>query len=168
MTQNYFQGTTIKPYHLSIGAVVVNKEGKVCCHYFKSVKIPGDLTALDDFYILMRETPELDETIVETLNRGLMEEFGITGEVITYIGSIQTSFPRKEIRIEKTTLYFLVNPTEIDHTKRKSDDEERESEIQWHDIDFLISKMKEQAPRLHRDDIDESSILENVKDFLAN
>ncbi len=31
---NIFQGTKEHPYHVSVGAVVLNHENKVLCHYF--------------------------------------------------------------------------------------------------------------------------------------
>lgn len=68
--KNYFQGTLDHPYHISIGAVVKNTEGKICCHYFDSLthKSVGTLT---DFILLMRETIEPNETIEQCLMRGL-------------------------------------------------------------------------------------------------
>ncbi len=35
---HFFKGTKEKPYHLSVGAVFINDEGLVCCHYFKDFK----------------------------------------------------------------------------------------------------------------------------------
>ncbi len=40
----------------------------------------------------------------ETINRGLMEEFGATGRTIHYIGAIVSTFPTDNYLIEKTTL----------------------------------------------------------------
>ncbi len=159
--ENYFKGTKTHPYHLSIGAVVVNEENKVCCHYFKKLKFIKTGESFDDFYILMRETMEMGESIEDTLHRGLMEEFGITGEIITYLGSIKANFPIDEVLIEKTTLYFLVKMKTFKPDLRSSEDIEKESEIQWQTVDFLISKMKGQSLRLNST-LDESAILERV------
>lgn len=160
MSSNYFQGTPKNPYHISIGAVVMNDKGLVCCHYFE--KITHQKVWFENFYILMRETPEPHETIEVALKRGLMEEFGMEASLEKYIGSIVAHFPKEGVMVEKTTLYFLCNFISIDETKRKVDDIEATSQILWLDPLDLIVKMKEQGVRLQRKDIDESSILERL------
>jgi len=123
-----------------------------------------------DFYILMRETMEMGEKIEDTLHRGLMEEFGITGDIITYLGSIKSEYPVKSSEpyysIEKTTLYFLVRTKTFKPELRGQDDAEKESEIQWQPIDFLISKMPEQG-RKYSSSLDESSVLEKAKKYIS-
>lgn len=160
MNQNYFQGTLEHPYHISIGAVVKNEEGKICCHYFDTLTIRGSV--FEDFYLLMRETIEPNESIEICLHRGLMEEFGMKANLKTYIGSIVSKFEVREtgIFIEKTTLYFLCDFVSIDQSLRKTDDVEAKSEIQWVDPEVLIVHMREQRERLGREDIDESAIIE--------
>ena len=100
---NYFKGSKENPYHLSVGAVVFNEENKICCHYFKRATLRKVFENFTDFYILMRETMEMGESIEQALHRGLMEEFGIIGDIITYLGSIKGSYPLGEVSIEKTT-----------------------------------------------------------------
>ena len=76
---NYFKASKENPYHLSIGAVVLNGEGKILCHHFESLTLKGE--TFKDFYILMRETIEPSETIEACLERGLREEFGCKAEI---------------------------------------------------------------------------------------
>lgn len=165
---NYFKGVKNKPYHLSVGAVVVNEENKVCCHYFKKITRRKAFANFTDFYLLMRETMEMGETIEQTLHRGLMEEFGVTGEIVTFLGSIKSNYPIDNILIEKTTLYFLVRMKTFNPELRSQEDAEKESEIQWQTIDFLIPKMIEQEVRLKYSTMDESSVLEKAKAYIAN
>lgn len=163
MNKNYFQGTTTHPYHISIGGVVRNEEGKICCHYFDSITHES-VGTLTNFVLLMRETIEENETIEECLARGLMEEFGIVANLNRYIGSITCKFKVSEspVEIEKTTLYFLCDFVSIDEQQRKEDDIEAKSIIKWFTPDELILRMQEQGKRLHRDDTDESSIIKNL------
>lgn len=155
---NHFQGTKENPYHISIGAAVMNKEGKICHHYFE--KILG----YENIVLLMRETIEENETIEQCLHRGLMEEFGMKAELKSYIGSIVSKFKIGDtgINMEKTTLYFLCDFISQDESLRSQEDIERESEIKWFDPKDLIVKMKEQGKRLNREDMDESSVVERV------
>ena len=113
---------------------------------------------------------EMGETIEDTLHRGLMEEFGITAEIIRFIGSIKGSFEVKvsepPYTIYKTTLYFLVRMKTFNPELRSQGDVEKESEIQWLPIEFLIAKMKEQRLRIGSDTLDESVVLENTRRYI--
>ncbi len=156
-SDNYFQGTVDNPTHLSIGAVLVNGKGQIACHYHVQVR------DLKDVYTLMRETIEPDESIEQALQRGLMEEFGASGKLERYLGSIVSSFKRGPKPVEKTTLYFLVRLTNHDTAKRVPGHDEWESDIQWQTADFLTSRMKLQS---RYSDLDESTILARAKKYL--
>jgi hypothetical protein len=166
---NYFQGKQNSPYHISIGAVVRNNEGKICCHYFDEITHPT-VGTLSNFYLLMRETIEPNEKIEECLARGLMEEFGIKATLNSFVGSIVSHFPvmvdsvDTGVVMEKTTLYFLCDFISIDESHRNSseDDPEAKSKINWMDPQELIIKMKEQGKRLGREDMDESAVIERI------
>ena len=139
-----------------------NEEGKICCHYHKQFIHPA-MGEFNDFYLLMRETIEPNESIEKCLSRGLMEEFGIEGTLKSYLGSIVANFSHRNMEVEKTTLYFLCNLISFDLSRRKAEDPEAGSEIVWMDLEELIQKMKEQGKRLNREDVDESKVLERLK-----
>lgn len=162
--KNYFQGTEESPYHISIGAVVLNDENKVLCHYFGNQLKESDSRYPANFYILMRETIEPGESIEQALARGLQEEFSATAKMERYVGS-QVYFIGKDNKIEKTTLYFLCR-LETLSKERNLNDLESKSELRWEDIDVLIGKMKVQYEREKLPDLDESPILERVKGML--
>jgi ADP-ribose pyrophosphatase YjhB (NUDIX family) len=164
--KNYFQGNKDHPYHISVGGVVLNGKNEIMVHHFEREDLPGywpDL-GINDFYILMRETINPNETLEEALHRGLMEEFGVRAELLDYIGSVQCEFRSapEQPKIQKTTLYFLCKFIDQDLSKRSGEDIEGKTKIEWHTRDFLIPKMKEQALKYDRADIDESSILEKI------
>lgn len=161
--KNYYISNKDNPHHLSVGAVVLNDQKEVLCHHFSSITLNG-VTA-NDLYLLVRETLESGETLEEAVHRGLKEEMGAEAEIETYIGSIASEFPRGKILMQKTTLYFLCQLKNIDASKRDVTDPEAGSKITFLPIDKLIKKMKTQSGRYGRTDLDESSILEEVKKF---
>jgi hypothetical protein len=163
--EQLLSGISEFPYHISVGAVLLNDKNEVCVHHFDSATLEGKTAKY--FYILMRETPEPDEAIIETLHRGLFEEFGATASVMHYIGPLVCEVDYKHLK-EKTTLYFLCRLIDQDINDRAKDDAESNSVIEWHNIDFLIEKMQIQGRETGFADIDESKILQRTKQLLSN
>ena len=114
MKKKHFQWTPENPYHISVGAVVRNDKGEICCHYFKKFSRPT-VGSFEDMYILMRESLEDNETLEQCLKRGLMEEFGIVAEQQSFLGSIVSEVPimGSKAFMKKTTLYFLCDLVSI-------------------------------------------------------
>jgi hypothetical protein len=152
---NYYRGVEQLPYHLSVGAVPRNEQGEIACHHFR------EIFGLQDIYILMRETMEPGETPEAALHRGLMEEFGATATIDTYLGSLTTRLAT-DPSIQKTTLYFLCNLNSIDLSLRMPGDLETESEVEWHAPNFLIEKMKAQGVQDPEGSLDESDVLGRI------
>lgn len=162
---NYYQGNKNHPSHLSVGAILVNDKNEICCHHINDQELlRGYWTdeGVVDFYILMRETPEPNETLENALHRGLLEEFGARAEIADYIGPIVSHWKHNDVEVEKTTIYFLCKLIDQDESKRTGDIESK-TILEWHTADFLIPKMKEQSKKYGRTDIDESQILEKLK-----
>lgn len=164
METTYFQGNSEHPQHISVGAVLRNDKGEVCVHHFLAENLKGYWVEekLDDFYVLMRETLETNESLESALHRGLKEEFGATARMLDYIGSLRSHFEHKGVEVEKTTLYFLCELVSQDTNLRLKDDIEGTTELEWHKPEFLIPLMKEQAKKFKRTDVDESEILERT------
>jgi len=167
--KNYFQATSENLYHLSVGAVLVNDKNEVVCHYFKKApeSAPGEYKGLKNAYFLMHETVERGELVEETLHRGLMEEFGATGDALSFLGSQEKVFKGNKVTAIKTTLYFLVRMKEIDLGRRSHEDIEGDSEIVFLPIGDCILNMKEQWDRLHCETLDESEIVERARDCFS-
>jgi ADP-ribose pyrophosphatase YjhB (NUDIX family) len=155
------------PFHISVGAIVVNDKGKILVHKRVRENTPerflDSLGDLNEVYLLMRESLENGETLEEGVRRGIQEEFGVEGVVDGYLGSLQTMIPSTRGAWEKTTLYFRVQVTKIG--ERPQDDGEAHSILEWQDANFLISKMKEQGKNTKRLDLDESKIIEAYVKF---
>lgn len=158
---NLFKHSKEQPFHLSIGALITNEAGEICTHYIKGPWGDG----IEDTYILMRETPEVGESPEQVVHRGLMEEFGMTGSIVRYLGSIQATFPRFEKIIEKTTLYFQVRCETIDPSKRSLEDEEYSLETRWVAPEKLVELMDAQQKRYKRTDLSESKIVRTYLEF---
>lgn len=164
-TPTYFQGNSKHPQHISVGAILVNDKGEVCCHHVHTKDLKGywaDEIHEGDFYLLMRETPEAEETLEHALWRGLVEEFGATAKFIDYVGSIVGHFRHEGVEVEKTTLYFLCRLSDQDLSRRSAADIEGTTTVEWRRPEYLIPLMKQQPARFGRTDIDESSILERA------
>ncbi len=146
---------------MSIGALITNNKGEICTHYIKGPWGDG----IEDTYILMRETPEPGESFENTVERGIMEEFGITGSLQRYLGSIQASFPRWGAQIEKTTLYFHVMCETVDPKRRSGEDVEYNAETRWVQPEQLIELMDAQQGRYERTDLCESKIVRAYLDL---
>jgi hypothetical protein len=171
--ENCFNCGTGLPYQLSVGAVLLDKEDRVMCHYFK------DLTQFHidahDICVLMTETPEPDESLKGALNRGLLEEFGATGKILSFVGSQVVDFDpglyKKELKgkiAEKTTVWFLVRLESIDESRRDKDAIEGKSEIKHIPLDECIQIFKKQHERINREEINCVSILERIKKHIEN
>ena len=162
-----YQARRDNPFHISVGAVVVNGEGKILVHKREkhAAPLPFQSEFLDrnEIYILARETVEDDESLEQAVLRGVAEEFGVAGRVEKYLGArslvITTGNPAWEW--EKTTLYFQVTP--IGEAERVIDDESF-SVLEWHDPDFLIERMRGQGGK-DRSDLDESKIIETYAKY---
>ena len=155
-----YSGKSANPFHVSVGAVLTNQNGKICAHHFTGDIPFFDAVPVDGLYFLMRETVEVGESLTTAVKRGISEEFGATGEVNTYLGSIRSHFDnRDEVSIEKTTLYFHVRCAHFNPQNRDSNDPESISEIVWLDPEQLIKKMESQSADTDRTDLNDAKII---------
>jgi hypothetical protein len=155
-----FQHSPENPYHVSVGAVVV-KDGKILVHNHVKKLMPEKLHFflgdLDSAYTLMRESLENNESLEEAVLRGVQEEFGIEGEVVRYLGSIQADIPEFG-EFEKTTLYFQI--AFQSEGVRSPHDEESHTLLEWHEPGHILKLMEEQLAVTKRADLSESKIIQ--------
>ncbi len=133
MTKDFqIRGDSANPFHLSVGTV--------CTHENKIALV----RKANGTYTLPRETMYSEESLKETLLRGVEEELGIKAKVIRYIGCLITHFNRPGgTDIEKTTVYFLSEKT-ADGNKLQEEDEKSDI-IEWLEKDTCITLLKEQS-----------------------
>lgn len=178
MSNNIYQATKNLPYHLSVGCVLYNNEKKIACHHFDSHVLQvlldncvPEKVQQSGLYVLMRETVENKETLIETVHRGLLEEFGAIAEIKGLLGSKEYYWTSKKGGhvMNKTTVYFLAECLSIDFKKRLAHDIESESVIEWHYPRELIQLMDVQSTAfVQRNDFDERSIVERAHTYLKN
>lgn len=170
--QNIYKNSKEFPYHISVGAVLVNNEGLIACECYPKEMILKFLGIERDVYTLMRETIEDGETILDGLHRGLLEEFGVKGDVLGYLGSLETHvLNEKETKSEdfrKTTLYFLVRLQEGETLRKVSEDTGVTFYNEWMEGEELIRRMNSQSEGLARTDLNESEILQRALQVLSH
>jgi NUDIX domain len=157
----FFQASQKQPYHLSIGAVLFDQNGRIACHHF------SEILGHKDIYILMRESLENDETPIMALHRGLKEEFGATAEPVAFLGSLSGYLPDPRLPFEKTTLYIVCQLIQWNPEDRDLTDPEAGSTIEWLEPATLISLMERQGVRFqHRADADESEMIKRAVPYI--
>lgn len=165
--ENFLNQSLQSPTHISVAALLRNSEGKILCHWFKTEDLPNESEGKGDLYILMRESIHRDEALESAVARGLMEEYGAEGQLVDFLGTIVSHFPssdNREIQIEKTVLYFLVDLIALDESKREVGAVESRSKLLWFTPEELLEKNLMQAKRYTRTDIDDSKI---IRDYIS-
>jgi hypothetical protein len=158
---SFFRHSAQNPYHLSIGAVLFDDQGRIACHHFQ------EIFGYRDVYILMRETMKGTEPPFVTLARGLKEEWGATAEPVAFVGNLSGMLPEGDFHFEKTTLYVVCKLTHWDSQERDVADPEASSVIEWIEPEKLILLMQEQGDRFrHQVDVDESEMVRRAIPYI--
>lgn len=130
-------GNEKNPYHFSVGAVIKRNDT------FAIIKKGGT------HHTLLRETAHANETLVDCLTRGAREELGIAIKTIRFLGGLITHFNRDGgADIEKTTIYFEAEATDVLAAKHQESDETND-EILWVTYKEAVKLLEEQdSPEL--------------------
>ena len=104
----FYQHSLPQPFHISAGAVLFNDRMEICTHHFVADKVPENIRflmgGLAEGYHLMRESLEGDESLQTGVHRGLYEEFGATGTIEKYLGSLTCTVVTPQRSFEKLTI----------------------------------------------------------------
>lgn len=115
----WLRGDKNNPFHLSVGQVAEDSNGKIAL-----IQKP------DGKKTLPRETTYLLEPYDQALTRGADEELGVKVQTVRYLGALITHFDREpKVTVEKTTLYFHTKASA--KTVRKLEEDEAEDTVLW-------------------------------------
>jgi sorbitol-specific phosphotransferase system component IIA len=162
---NYYGATPDRPYHLSVGAVVLDENNNVVCLHYPNID------EITDVYALLNKTVKPGETLEATLNRGAQLELGHEIEIITFLGTQETSDIWWEelgnpTKMEKSVMFFLAKTTNATPETAKEENEEEKREVISKSFDFLIEKMKTQPLKDGMRDFNQSEILRRAKEWI--
>ena len=174
---NMFIGTEEHPYHLSVGAVLVNDAGKFLAHRYDIKKVSlmeaqnyeTEIPPIETFHTVMTETPESGEDLFETLHRGCMEEFGAEVEVLAFLGTQIGHFSRPSkpnVSIEKSMPFFLCRIKTLDDSRRPQGEIESQSDALFFDPEELADIFDSQFKILQRTDSNLGNMVRRAKNLL--
>lgn len=138
-TSNYYGATPDRPFHLSVGIIVLDANNDVLClHYPK-------IDTLENIYTLPTETVITGETLEEAAKRGAQEELGCTVSVIAFLGTQAISDQwwgelGTPTRVEKSIVYFLCKAQRQETVALN--DENRKRNVVSKTFEFLTETMQ--------------------------
>lgn len=164
---NYFGFTLDRPYHLSIGGIILDREHNVyCLHYPK-------IDELKDIFVLPNKTLRKEETLEAALRRGMRAEIGCEIELVTFLGILNTQDTwcgesGNPTAMEKSVVYFLAK--EIAHNPKlaQEENEKQHREISIQSIPFLIEKMEHLQVKDGMRDFNQAKILLRAQEWIAS
>ncbi|MDQ3076522.1 MAG: NUDIX hydrolase [bacterium] len=156
---NFYRSTKEKPYHLSVGCIVVNEKGEMLTRHFK-VFHGKEM----EIFLFPTETIEQHETLEETFHRGLLEEVGVQAEIISFIGSLMGPAQSGDKVFEKTVVYFLGKIISISDPLTPNED--GMSTIEWHTPEFLLEHVLQQADYIQTSVLNEEKVIRTAQEVL--
>lgn len=165
-----YTGTPIHSGHVSVGVVVLDSLNPLTARVALLYSPPDfdNPWGFTDFETLVRETIKDDEPLEMAVARGIREELGASGRLLTYLMGTTVKLGPDRDNVEKTTLYHLVHCTDIDALTRRNDVEGRLT-IVWRLLDEAIARQRQQesdmVKRL-RPDLVEYAPLQKAREFL--
>lgn len=163
---NLFGAAPDRPYHLSVGVVVLNADNDVLALYYPTI---DEVTTI---YVLPNKTVKPNETPTDTAIRGAKQELGCDIQIITFLGSTQTQDTWwNEIGtpklVEKTVLYFLARATNQDSAVVKDVNESEGRTVVAKTFGFLIENMNKTVLKDGMRDFNHASILARAQTWIS-
>lgn len=163
---NLFGATTDRPYHLSVGSIILNDEGLVYALHYKKI---DHLTDID---LLPNKTVRPNETLEQTNSRGALQALGCEVEVIAFLGTLvvqdrwwgELGTPTD---MEKSVLYFLSRATKYSPELAKEECAKENCTVEIKSLDFLIDSMAKWQVKDGMRDFDQREMLRRAKTWIT-
>lgn len=162
---NYFGATPDRPYHLSVGIVVLDEDSNIIClHYPELLGFPG-------VFALPNWTMKSNRTLEEAAKEGAKKELGATIEILAYLGNLvaqdmwfgELGTPKP---VEKNVVYFLAKATSFDNSLAAEENTKENRTIVHKTFDFLIDTMSKQEVKDGMRDFAQAPIVIRAKQWL--
>lgn len=159
---NYYGATPDRPYHLSVGAVVLNADNDVICLHYPSID------GIKDIYKLPTGTVHKGETLEDTLHRRCREELGCSVKIITFLGTqitrdvwwgeLGTPTP-----MEKSVMFFLAKAVTEDSKLTTADEN---YEVKTKGFSFLIESLQTLKVKDGMRDFNQAEMIIRAKEWI--
>lgn len=161
-----YQASPQHPYHLSVGTILITKMNTFLVLYYPT---SHNLTNIVKF---PTGTIEENEPLESTVKRELLEETGLSGKVITYLGMQLTHDNwwgeiNQETAVEKATAFFLV-ALESDITQQKISKELQEKNVTLKEFTYqeLVDHFSTQQEKDGMRDFNQIDFLHRAQKYL--
>lgn len=164
---NIFGAAIDRPFHLSVGVVVLNAENDILCLHYP------DIDGQKDIFVLPNKTAKPSETLVDTATRAAKQELGCDIRLVTFLGSTRTEDSwwgelGTPTKVEKNVLYFLAVATQQHPDIAKNENEKEGREVTTKTFGFLIERMNNIALKDGMRDFNHAEIVIRAQKWLAS
>lgn len=162
---NYFGATPDRPYHFSVGVIVLDEDTNIIClHYPELLGFPG-------VFALPNWTLQPNHTLEEAAREGAKKELGADITVLAYLGNLvvqdtwfgELGMPRP---VEKNVAYFLTKAISIDESLAADENVKEKRTIVHKTFDFLIDTMTKQEVRDGMRDFAQGAMVTRAKQWI--
>jgi len=163
---NYFGLTLDRPFHLSVGGIVLDQNNNFYCLHYPQID------ELKDVYVLPNKTVRKEEALEAALRRGMRAEIGCEIKLITFLGTLVTQDTwcgeiNQPTSMEKSVVFFLAKAISFNEKAAQAENEKEHRDIQLQPLAFLVEKMEHLQVKDGMRDFNQLKILLRVRDWIA-
>jgi len=161
---NLFGATVDRPYHLSVGSIVLNEEGLVYSLHYPRIE------HLTDVYIMPNKTVQPNEALEQTNKRGALVALGCEITSAVFLGTLvvqdnwwgQLGTPTD---MEKSVIFFLSRAISYKPKLAAEECAKEHCSIELKTFDFLIDSMEKLELKDGMRDFGQAEMLKRARKF---
>jgi hypothetical protein len=163
---NIFGATVDRPYHLSVGSIVLDDNGLVySLHYPK-------IDSLTDIYIFPNKTVRPNETLEQTNSRGALHALGCDVKLIAFLGTLVVKDNwwgnlGTPTDMEKSVVYFLSRATKYTPELAAEECAKEKCIVELKSLEFLIDSMSKWRVKDGMRDFDQIEMLRRARNWIS-